>query len=154
MGAKVGTYIARDAGLSVTDTGDVFQLRMPSTRKATILSIRLWQTSITSLFMSNVRIRRGVGGAGGAAVTEQEYDTETAGPGGVVVSLPTTDVGTIDWEFTDGHNILQPFIWLPTPAEQLVVMASDHLGISWGTTNGMPFTSSAGFNIIWEEEGV
>ena len=154
MGAKVGTYIARSPGFSVVDTGDMFQMRMPATRKATVLSIRMWQTSVVDLFMNLVRIRRGVGGAGGNAVVEQEYDTESAAPGAVVVDLPTTDVGTIDWEFNDGHNILQPFIWLPTPAEQLIVMPSDHIGVSWGTTNGMPFTSSAGFCIIWEEEGV
>lgn len=147
----IGPFQVSANNLSVTDNGDFIQLRMGSTTKAQILEIRVWQESdLTITAMHTLRIQRGAGGAVGSALTEREYDIAGAGPVATAFSLPTTDVGTLDFDLHAGWNILQEFVWLPTPELQLPLAASDHLGVSLRVND----TLTIGASITWVEFGV
>jgi hypothetical protein len=138
------------AALAVTDTGDFLQLRGAAGAIVEILEIRVSQTSDTTLAMNAISIQRGTAGSGGAARSEYEYDT--AGPTALVTafSLATVDVGSVDLAVVAGWNILQEFVWLPTPEMQLHLAASDHLGIS--LLNADTLTVNA--QVTWREIGV
>ena len=63
--------------------------------------------------------------------------------------MPTGDVGTVTWDLVCGWNILQEFVWLPTPRFQLFMGASDTLALSLLNTDAL----TIGCSVIWEEFG-
>ena len=82
----------------VADSGDIFALEGGASPYL-ILAVRVFQVGATSLAMKDLRLHRGAGASvAGTAVTEREHSTN--GPANTVTaySLPTTDVGTDDWE--------------------------------------------------------
>lgn len=144
------TFVATTSGLSVTDTGDFLQLRSTTGVICEVLEIRCWQTSDTTLAMNGIQISRGASGAAGSDVTNHEWDI--AGPGAVAdaFSLATTDVDTLDLDIRCGWNILQEFVWLPTPEFQIHLAASDHLGVHLVNTDSL----TMGWTIVWRETGI
>lgn len=145
----VGTYQVQANTLSVTDTGDFIQLRNSTGVTCEILEVRVWQTSDTTLAMNAIRMRRGANGAAGTELTERELDVAGAAPVATAFSLPTTDVNSDDLDIHCGWNILQEFVWLPTPEFQIHLAASDHFGVSLLIAD----TLTIGANIIWRETG-
>ncbi len=143
------TFVATTSGLSVTDTGDFLQLRNTTAVTCKIKEIRVWQTSDTTLAMNGIQISRGDSGAAGSDVTNHEWDI--GGPAAVAdaFSLATTDVTTLDLDIRCGWNILQEFVWLPTPEFQIHLAESDHLGVHLVGTDSL----TMGWTIIWEEFG-
>lgn len=142
------TYQAGTNSIAVTDTGDFFQLRNGTNALVELKSIRVFQTSDTTLAMNAVNIIRGDTGAGGVAMVEHEYGNIT-GPTAVAaaLSLATTDVTNADLSFWGGWNILQEFVWLPTPELQIELVRSDHLGLALAVAD----TLTIGVNVIWDE---
>ena len=133
---------------SPADTGDWFQLRNGAAVTVEILEIQVFQHVETTLVMNALELRRGTGGAGGTGMTEDEWQTLGTTPLATAFSLPTTDVGTADLTLTYGWNILQPFVWLPTPEIYLHLKPSDHLGIAAVVADSI---AGVGCNIIWRE---
>ncbi len=145
-----GTFYAQGNNLAVTDTGDFLQLRGAAGVICIVKEIRVWQESDTALAMNTIRIQRGTGGAAGTGLTERENDIAGAAPLATAFSLPTTDVGTLDLDVHCGWNILQEFVWLPTPEFQIHLAASDHIGVSLRVAD----TLTIGASIWWTEMGV
>ncbi len=135
------------AGITLAaDNGDFGALIGTAGTGGLVHEIRVWQTGTTTLTMDQLRITRGTLAAGGAALVERDMDpTDTAIYTGV--QLPTTDV-TADYELHMGWNLLQEFVWLPTPRIQLLLNDGDDLGI--GREGTMAHTG-VGFSITWEE---
>jgi hypothetical protein len=134
-------------GLSVTDDGDFFQLRSVANVLIIIHEIRVYQTSDTTLAMNGIEFNRGTGGAAGNALTENKWNIGNPTVLGTAFSLATTDVGSIDLTMSLGWNILQEFLWLPTPQFRIELAAADHFGISLVNTD----TLTIGGNVVWEE---
>jgi hypothetical protein len=149
MAHPVGVFYTQANGLSVTDTGDFIQLRGAAGVRIEVLEIRVSQTSDTTIAMNTIRLHRGTGGAAGTGLTEREWDIAGAAPAATGFSLPTTDVGTLDLDVHCGWNILQEFVWLPTPEFPLVLAASDHLGVSLLAADTLTMNAS----ILWAEYG-
>ncbi len=148
-------YAASDANLAITDTGDMFQLRNGASVVTLIKEIRVFQESDTALAMNALTITRGAGGTSGTALTEHEFDIADAAAGATAFSDDSAStaigvsVGTADWQVFFGWNILQEFVWLPTPETQLWLANSDHLGVALRVSD----TLTCGFSIVWEEFG-
>ncbi len=141
-------FVASAENLTLlADTGDFFQL-VGGTTPYKVLELAIWQRGIITLTMETIRLHRGTAGAGGAALTEHEYGT--AGPAATVaaLSLPTTDVGTDDWVYRKGFNLLQEAMKLPIPALQVPFKANDDLGIAQesGTAH-----VGVGVQVVWAE---
>lgn len=142
-------YMASASALAVVDGGDFFQLRNTTARSVLIHAVHVSQTSDLSITaMQFVNIRRGVGGLAGTGLDEWENDVSGVAAGATAFSLPTTDVGTADWDAFFGWNILQEFVWLPTPEMRLKLKASDHLGIAI-----ISDTLTVNVTVFWEESG-
>lgn len=131
----------------LADAGDFFLLA-GGTTPWRLLEVRVFQRGTTTVTMDSIRLHRGTAGAGGGAVTEFEYTT--AGPAATVVatSLPTTDVGTDDWEYRIGWNLLQEAVFLPIPELWVPFKANDDLGITRATTTAH---TGVGVQVVWEE---
>lgn len=150
MGSMGRMYYAKGSAMAVTDTGDFLQLRNGAGVICRIHEIRVWQESDTTLAMNTVRIQRGVGGSAGTGTSEDEMDIVSPASAATAFTLPTTDVGTLDLTIQCGWNILQEFVWLPTPDIQIHLAASDELGLSLRVAD----TLTIGASIWWEEIGV
>ena len=143
------THTASFTGISsAADATDVFALIGGTGAIAHILEIRIWQIALTAVTNEEIIIVRGTGGATGVGVTEYDYwagDTPIL----TAVSNPGTDVATgIDLEIRAGWNVLQPFVWLPTPQLQIPMKEDDDLGISFLSTT---VYTTLGCQITWEE---
>jgi len=149
MANPIGTYYQQATSLAVVDNGDFLQLRNTTAIRIEVLEIVVYQTSDVTLAMKALRFQRGVGGSGGTALTEREWDVAGQAPAGACFSLPTVDVGTLDLDVHRGWNILQEYVWLPTPAFPLILKPSDHLGISLRDNT----TLTIGCGILWQEYG-
>lgn len=131
----------------LADAGDFFALIGGSTPWR-LLSIRVFQRGTTTLTMDSLLVHRGVGAAGGTGLTE--YEASTAGPAATVAaaSLPTTDVGTDDYQERMGWNLLQEAVWLPPPRYIIPCKANDDIGITRATTTAH---TGVGVHAVWEE---
>lgn len=154
MNIPHGQYQVKEANFTIAQsaTGDVFQLRNGSTRRVEILEIRMGQTTLTDLEQLAIALNRGSGGAGGSALTERAFlstmPTATATAHSDNTDF-TTDVGTLDFDYGDVWNILQNYVWLPTPEIKIVLEASDHFAIALDT--GPSAAISLTVNVIWRE---
>lgn len=144
-------YQVTGTGLSVSTTNDIVQLRGAAGVIIKIHEIRVWQTSETTLAMNGIRLIRGTGGATGTGLVEREFDIVGSAPAATAFSIPGTNVATgVDFDFEAGWNILQEFVYLPTPALRLHMAASDELGVRLINSD----TLTMGVTILWEEIGV
>ncbi len=140
-------YQTQANNLTVSTVNDILQLRNSTTMKAYIHEIRVWQTSDTVLNMNAIRIRKGTGGATGTATTVNKFDPSDGNSSVTGFSLPGTNVGTFTFDLHAGWNILQEFIWIPTPKMQLFIGLSTHLSISLLIADAL----TMGVNVVWEE---
>jgi len=147
-------YYVQTNSIEVSDAGDFIQLRGGASRKCIIKEIKVWQDSATTLAMETVRIHRGTGaGNAGVALTVRSVDITSAAAVATSFRLPTADVSTLDLDIHDGWNILQAYVWLPTPEIEIEVTAGQDLGISILNGPGTTITK-VGASIFWEEIGV
>lgn len=149
--AAYGTYSASASSLSVTDTGDFFQLRVTGNIRVLVREICVFQTSETTLASNAVHIVRGTSGeAGGTGLDEYEVDNVMPSAGATAFSLPTGDVATTTWEKVIPWNYLQEVVWFPSPQFPLVLVQDDNLGISLLNTDSI----TLGVNVSWQEYGL
>lgn len=141
-------YQTTASGLSVSDTGDFFQLRNAAAVVCYILEIRVWQTSDTDLAMNGIKFHRGASGAGGTGLTEYEWDVSGIAASATAFSLPTSDVSADDLDLRYGWNILQELVLLPPPNLSWRLAASDDMGLALVNAD----TLTVGCTVIWEEE--
>ena len=135
--------------VSVSDNGDFFQLRNGATSIVKILEFRAWQISDTALAMAAIRLDRGTGGAGGNAMTEYEWDSGGPASSVTTFNLATTDANSAGQTlaYAGGWNILQEFVFLPTPEFQLYLSPGTNLGASLEAAD----TLEIGFSCVWQE---
>lgn len=131
----------------LADAGDFFLLA-GGTTPWRLLEVKIWQRALTAITMDSILLHRGTAGAAGGAITEYEYSTAGPAPTVTATSLPTTDVGTDDWQYRDGWNLLQAWHYLPIPKLQPPFKANDDLGITRGTTVAH---ANVGVQVVWEE---
>jgi len=149
MASPASTGYVQANTLAVTDTGDFIQIRNGSDTRIEVIEVRVWQTSDTALAMNAVRLHRGVSGAAGTGLTEREWDNQSGTLGVTGFSMPTTDVGTLSLDIHSGWNILQEWIWLPTPEMPLILMNNEMLGVSLLIAD----TLTIGVSITWQTYG-
>lgn len=143
-----GKYTSSAESMTITDATQFFQLRGATGATAEILEIRVFQTSDTSLAMNAIHFERGTAGAGGTTPTPDEWSPD--GPAAIYVAAhtgPSGEVGTVDWNYRQGWNILQEFVWLPTPEIQIYLKQDDDLALSLVTADSL----TMGYTITWIE---
>lgn len=155
MANPIGTYSSSFSGRTSSGTNDFFQLRTPSSGyRLEVIELRLFQTSSTTLAMYAIQIARGTGTITntGTATTIYEWDTGGQGGQGVGGTNQTTldNLGSLNLAYFVGWNILQEFVWLPTPKYPLIMRAGEKMSLSFITGANL---SGLGGNIVWEEYG-
>ena len=131
----------------LADTGDFFQL-VGGAIAWRLLEVIVWQRGSTTLVVDTLRLNRGTAGSGGSALTELEYGTSGPAPTVAALSLPTTDVGAVDWTYRRGFNLLQEQVTLPIPKLQVPFKIADDLGIA---TELATAHTGVGVQVSWEE---
>ncbi len=131
----------------LADTGD-FLLLAGGANPWWLIEAKIFQRGSTTLTQEVIRFHRGTAGSGGGALTEHEWAIDGPTSLTLATSLPTMDVGTDDWVYHEGWNILQQAIVLPIPEMQLPFQGSDDLGIAQMT--GIAHTG-VGVTVTWQE---
>ena len=132
----------------LADAGDFFLLA-GGANLWMLLEIQVFQRGQSTIAVDSLRFNRGVGGAGGGLLTEYRFAaTNSPVPTCVATSLPTTDVGTIDWQKRRGWNLLQEASVVPIPELWLPMRANDDLGIG---REGIVAHTGVGVNVAWAE---
>lgn len=150
MNIPIGQYQARDAARAVSATGDIFQIRNSSTdRRAEILEIRFGQTSLTDLELLTYAFNRGTNGAGGTPLTERPFLSDMPAAACEAATGAVTDVVVANLEYGGVWNVLQEFVWLPSPEIQIILEPGDDLGIAIETTPSGSMSTSC--NVVWRE---
>ncbi len=153
MNLPIGQYQARDSAYAVTAAGDFFQLRNESTdRRAEVLEIRFGQTTLTSLEILRYAFNIGTNGGGGSALAERSYLSDH--PAAACEALSdntdfTTDVTASTFEYGGVWNVLQEFVWLPTPEIKIILEPGSNLGIA--LDDAPSGSASMTCNVIWRE---
>lgn len=139
------------SGLAVTGTNEFLQMRNIANRSARIHSISVFQISTPSLAMNGIRLNRGTGGSGGTDRSSlvRKGDNVDTNAGIAPFELTSTPISSVDWDAFRGWNILQEYVWLPTPRMQIELAASNHFGLSLVTGA----TLTIGLTVVWEEKG-
>lgn len=139
--------------MALTTAGDIFQLRNSTSRTLRIIEIRIGQTNITALENLAVQLVRGTGGSTGTALTEYEWNVDGPAATATAASRATSfgtevDSGGVDLDYGAVWNILQEFVWLPTPDLELIIPPSFDLGIGISVPNA---STSINVNVVWQE---
>lgn len=131
----------------LADAGEFFAL-IGGANPWLLLEVRVWQRGTTTLTVDTLIFRRGTGAAGGTGLTEYKYGTAGSVNTVTGVSLPTTDIVTVDWEYKMGWNLLQEAVFLPTPELWLPGQAADDFAITRSTTTAH---TGVGVQASWAE---
>jgi hypothetical protein len=148
MKQKQGQFTASADSVAVSDATQFIQLIGAAGVCIEILELRVFQTADTAIALNGIVIERGVGGAGGTAATVSKWVAGGAAAVGTVNhAAPSSEVGTLDFTYRVGWNILQEAIWLPTPEMQLWLRPSDDLGVRLTGTDIL----TIGYSLTWNE---
>lgn len=139
--------------VSVSTAKSLVQIKMGS---AAGQLLRAWvsQSSSTTSTMQQVALVRGTSAGTGTAgsIVKQNLNN----PASLVTSSTTTGAtnitaeGTVvDTLYVDAFNILNGWLWVPTPEERIVVAQGGFLALKFIATPASAITVSAG--IVWEE---
>ena len=152
MARKERIYSANATGVTVTTvSGDNTFVLLGGGNQYVIHEIRVWQTGTTTLTMEEIIIERGIGAAigNGTGVTEYENDVDDNVQNTMYVWGTTSVEPTpITFEIRGGWNMLQEWVWLPTPDIQLFCQGTDDIGISFESTTAH---TNVGCQITWQE---
>ena len=143
MLVQANSYVVGSEGVTVTNGNDFFGLRGGAGVLSIIKEIRVFQTNVTDLEMLAIVIARG------SALTDYPNDTNSPASARTGHSNPGTNMGSIDWNYFTGWNLLQDMIWLPTPQLQLILKPADELSLS--LANSPAASTTIGFTISWDE---
>lgn len=135
---------------AVTGAITLVQLKAGSTCAVMLLRAYCSQSNQTSVAMQPIEIVRKSGAAtvtSGTPLLVDPGDSAAASAGG------TSATGTnASSEGTDGDillrenfDVLNPWIWLPTPEERIIVAPSGIIGLKFPIAPGSSMTVSAGF---------
>lgn len=142
------TYTSSVENQTMLTDGSDFCALIGGANPYRILEVSVFQRGTTTLTMDVLIFKRGVAAAGGTAETVRKYTTTSPTATCVLNRIPTTDVGTLDWEYKRGFNLLQEEYLLPIPKLQLPCKANDDFGIIQATTTAH---TGVGVTIVWEE---
>lgn len=126
-------YSAQREAAGATAVQDLCEILAPATEGVKLLAIYVSQATATASEQLEIRIIRVSGsptsGSGGAAVTPEPLSQGDPAFGGTVEMNNTTQItgGTTAILHHESFNVLNGFIWLPTPAMQISCQVSEHL---------------------------
>jgi hypothetical protein len=150
------TYSVRMNNVAVTGAITLVQIVAGSTSILRILRAWCSQSNQTSSVMQRIQINRKSGAATVTSFTPLQFDPGDAASAavggtsatGTNASAEGTDT---DVDVADNFNVLNGWLWVPTPEERIIVPPSGIIGLKFPTAPGSSMTVSAGF--IFGEEG-
>ncbi len=114
-----------------------------------LLELTIFQVGTTTLTMEEVIIERGDTASGGTSQSVYSYNISDVATTGVYSNATAiTEATTITWQARRGWNMLQEFVWLPTPEIQLPVEVGDDVQVILGSSTAH---TGIGVNVVWEE---
>jgi len=145
-------YSAVFEEVSVSAAQDLFEINAPSDASVVVHGCEISQSSDTDSEMLNILIHRAsASGSGGSSVTASPLEVGDAAFGGTVEANNTSG-GT---EGTKIHaacfNVLNGWLWMPTPECRPVISPSGRLVIELQTAPGDALTMSG--TVYFEEVG-
>jgi hypothetical protein len=145
-------YSATFEEVSVSVAQDLFEINAPSDAIVVVHSLVLSQSSDTDTEQLNILVHRGsTSGSGGSTPTASPLAVGDAAFGGTVEANNTTQSteGTI--LHSDCFNVLNGYVWIPTPECRPVISPSGRLIIELQTAPGDALTMSG--TVYFEEIG-
>lgn len=141
---------------AVTGAITLVQIKAGSARLVTLLRAWCSQSNLTASAMQRVQILRKSAAATVTSGTPLLLDAGDAAAGSAGGTAATGTNATV--EGTDGDvlvdtdfNVLNGWLWVPTPEERIVVGPAGFIAIKLPTAPGSSMTTSAGF--LFGEQG-
>jgi hypothetical protein len=148
-------YSAHIEGTAATAQVDFFEVVAPSDAVVIIHGVWISQSSDVDSEQLRVAIKRGstTSGSGGSAFTPNPHHFGDAAFGGTVEVMNTTKAtsGTITTHHSDSFNVLNGWVWLPTPEMRLILSPSQRMTVELLTTPADSLTFNG--TIVFEELG-
>jgi hypothetical protein len=150
-------YTAAFDSVAVTAQQDFFELTAPATTGFMVHEVRIGQSSSTTSAELLIRLRRGTStttsGSGGSTATPVALHANDPAANVVVEINNTTKMavgsGALSLILVDTFNVLNGWIYLPTPETRPAMAPSQRFTVELGTTPGSSTTISG--TIIFEE---
>lgn len=145
-----GVYVAQMEGVSVSASKTLVELGAPSTGVVRVLRAWIGNTDVETSNQLRVQIlRQSASGTGTSFTPKPLTSTATAG---ATCETNCTAEGTAGNILVDeGFNILNGWLWVPTPEERIIIPPSGFLGLKLASAPASAVVLSAGF--IFEEIG-
>lgn len=147
-------YSVPMVNLSLTNDADqdIWELVNGSTSAVILLSFKLSAATTSDERLSIRLVRRSTTGSGGSAATEVALDGGNTVAASAAVSTLVTTPGTIGAILMgDYWSQLSPYIYLPTPEEQIIVPPSGRLCLNLQTA--VASTRNISGSVVWAEVG-
>jgi len=143
-----GAYTSSDSAAAQTAAQDLIQLLAASNVAVEIIRIELESTLIADE-RNLILLHRGTA-AGGTAGAEEPLDPGMAAADSVVTFFDTTQNTPANILKESYWSILAPWVWLPTPEEQIIIPGGGSFTVELGET-----ITSTGLtaSITWREIG-
>ena len=136
-------YSATFEEVAVSAAQDLFEINAPSDAVVVVHGFEISQSSDTDSEQLNILVHRGTtSGSGGSSVTPNPLEVGDAAFGGTVEANNTTQgtEGTI--LHSAAFNVLNGYVWIPTPECRPVISPSGRLIIELQTAPGDELTMS------------
>lgn len=145
-------YSAVFEEVAVTVVQDLFEIVAPADAVVIVHSFEISQSSDTDSEQLNLLFHRGsTSGSGGSTPTARPLEVGTAAFGGTVEANNTTQSTEGVHLHTASFNVLNGYIWMPTPEARIVLSPSGRLNIELQTAPADSLTMSG--VVVFEEIG-
>lgn len=145
-------YTAVFENITVSAVQDLFNLLAVAQGGFDVHWVKLMQTTLTASETVRIKYQRGTtAGSGGGSATPAPLGDLGAPAADTVVDINDTTQGTpgtvIDM---DGWNLINPYLWMPTPLTQIHVPGTGRLIVE---LEDAPTSCSMSGSICFEEKG-
>jgi hypothetical protein len=143
-------YSAVFEEVSVSAVQDLFEINAPSDAVVVVHGFEISQSSDTDSEMLNLLVHRATtSGSGGSTPTPRPMEAGDAAFGGTVEANNTTQGTEGNHIHSAAFNVLNGYIWMPTPEMRPVISPSGRLVIELQTAPGDALTMSG---VVYFEE--
>jgi hypothetical protein len=148
MTQNVGPYVVNMTNVAVTGAITLIQIKAGATRMVMLLRASVSQSNMTTMAMQRVQILRKTGTATVTSYTPLLYSPSQpaadAAGGTSATGTNASNEGTDgDILVNDTFNILNGWLWIPTPEERIVVPPGGFIGLKLPTAPGSSMTTTA-----------
>lgn len=144
-------YTASFNAVVVTAAQDLFELNAPAAACVVLHAVYINQSSDTDSEQLRFTLQRAGGsGSGGSVPTANPLQAGDQAFGGTVEANNTTRATTLTLLHTESQNVLNGWVWLPTPEMRIVLSPSGRLivGLEAAPADALTMSGTVYFEVV------